>query len=132
MTKSSVSGDVGTPGDHEWTARPCGGAEPVEVARWRAAEEHLYPLIVIDPDAYEAAVTLVGEMVEVLCHQCDTVAELAEVDGATVLDRFPSMSVLTDLGVDPATTLDAARACRWRQLTMSQPRIDGPGSGGRR
>ena len=85
---------------------------------WRAAETRLYPLVVADPELYEAAVTLVREAAEVLRARCRSVADLAGRDPSDVLDRCPSAQTATASGVDPGTAVDAARACVWRELTV--------------
>jgi hypothetical protein len=108
-------------------------AELPDTARWRAAEGRLYPLIVVDPALYEAAVTLVCEAADVLRWRCGTVSELVGVDASMVLASCPSASVMSALGVDPGTAFDAACAYRWRELTADQtdPELDA-GQGGSR
>lgn len=101
--------------------RPRGHAEqPRIVARWIAAEDRLYPLVMVDPDLYEAAVTLVCQALDVLRSQCDTVAELAGADPAAVLRQCPAATTLAALGLDPGVVFDAACAYRWRDLTADQ------------
>ena len=104
--------------------RPPAGAEPPAAARWKAAEARLYPLIVVDSDVYETAVTLVREVADGLRRQCGTVAELVDVDAAAILARCPSASVMSALGFDPGTAFDAACAYRWRELTAEQTDIE--------
>jgi len=84
--------------------------------RWRAAESHLYPLIVSDPDLYELAVTLVVEAREVLRSRCSTVAALIASDPAAVLAECPAAQAVRDGGFDPVTAFDAARAQLLREL----------------
>ena len=91
-----------------------------DAVRWRAAEDRLYPLIVVDPTLYEAAVTLVCEAADVLRWRCGTVSELVAVDPSTVLASCPSAPVMSALGFDPGTAFDAACAYRWRELTADQ------------
>ncbi|MPZ78924.1 MAG: hypothetical protein GEV28_00370 [Actinophytocola sp.] len=100
--------------------RPRAGAEPPGAARWKAAEDRLYPLITVDPALYEAALTLVCEVADVLRGQCGTVTELVGADAAAVLARCPSAPVLSALGFDPGAAFDAACACRWRELTAEK------------
>jgi hypothetical protein len=102
-------------------------------ARWIAAEGRLYPLIVVDPVGYEAAVTLVCEAADVLRSQCGTVTELVAADAATVLARCPSGALMSSLALDPDTVFDAARAHRWRELTGRRRDAEpGAGRGGQR
>lgn len=84
--------------------------------RWRAAESHLYPLIVSDPELYELAVTLVVEAREVLRSRCATVAELIASNPAAVLAECPAAQAVGDRGFDPVVAFDAARAQRLREL----------------
>lgn len=94
--------------------------QPPEAARWNAAEGRLYPLITVDPDLYQAAVTLVGEVLDVLRSRCATVAELCSTDPADVLPQCPAASALPALELDVGVVLDSARAHRWRDLVAAQ------------
>jgi hypothetical protein len=100
--------------------RPPAAAEPPAAARWKAAESRLYPLVVVDSRLYEAAVTLVREVADVLRRRCGTVTELVDVDAAVIMAGCPSASALSALGFDPGTAFDAACAYRWRELTAEQ------------
>jgi hypothetical protein len=88
------------------------------------AENRLYPLVVVDPDLYEAAVTLVREVLDVLRSQCATVAELTSLDPADVLRQCPTASALPPLDLDLVVVLDSARAHRWRDLVADQTGAD--------
>jgi hypothetical protein len=120
MTKPSPSPGIEIADEIAPSRRPRAGAEPPSAARWQAAEGRLYPLVMVDAALYEAAVTLVCEVTDVLRSQCGTVTELAGGDAATVLARCPSVSVMSALGFDSGTAYDAACACRWRELTAEQ------------
>lgn len=100
--------------------RPRAAAAPPAAARWKAAEDRLYPLVMVDPVLYEAALTLVGEVAEVLRRQCGTVAELVGADAAAVLAGCPSAPVLSALGLDPGVAFDAACAGHWRELAAAR------------
>jgi hypothetical protein len=91
--------------------------QPPETARWNAAEERIYPLVMIDPDLYEASVTLVGQALDVLRSQCGTVAELTSADPAVVVRQCSATSTVAALGLDPGVVFDAACAYRLRELT---------------
>lgn len=91
-------------------------ADPAEVARWRAAESRLYPLVMSDPDLYGLAIGLVVEAREVLRAQCPTVASLAGIGSQAVLDACPSEPAVRGQGFDPTIAFDAARALRFREL----------------
>jgi hypothetical protein len=73
----------------------------------------------VDPDLYEAAVTLVGEVLGVLRSQCDSFAELCSIDPVDVLPHCPAAAAPTP-GLDIGVVLDAARAHRWRDLVADQ------------
>ena len=120
MTKPSPALGVEIADESAQLRRPCAGAEPPAAARWKAAEDRLYPLIVVDPSLYETAVTLVREAADVLRRQCGTVTELVDVDAVAVLAGCPSASVMSAFGFDPGTAFDAACASRWRELTAER------------
>jgi hypothetical protein len=98
--------------------------DPPAAARWRAAENRLYPLIIVDPSLYQAAVTLVCEVADVLRGRCGSIADLSAADPAGILACCPSASVMSALGFDPRTAFDAACAGRWRELTTQLFRAD--------
>lgn len=120
MMKPSPAAGVEIAGESPQLLRSRDSLGPPALARWRAAEARLYPLIMIDSGAYEAAVTLVCEAAEVLRWQCDTVAELVDADATAVLARCPSASVRSTPGFDPGVAFAAACAHRWTELTANQ------------
>jgi hypothetical protein len=99
-------------------------------SRWQAAEARLYPLVMSDPDLYEAAVTLMSEARDVLRARCGTVSALADEEAARVLAGCPSAASTLARGVDADVVVDAARAYRWRELTGLQPAGRRPGPSG--
>jgi hypothetical protein len=127
MTKPSPSPGSEILGVMAPSRRPDAGVEPPSAARWRAAEGRLYSLVTVDAALYEAAVTLVAEVTDVLRSQCGTVTDLADADATAVLTQCPSASAMSELGLDPHTAYDAACACRWRELT-AQPTDAEPGN----
>jgi hypothetical protein len=102
-------------------AGPPAAPEQRDRARWEAAEARLYPLVLSDPELYEAAVTLMAEARDVLRSECDTVSALAEIEAAAVLARCPSAPATTARGVDPHTVVDAPRPDRRRERTRRRP-----------
>lgn len=124
MTKTSLSRGTKVADQDDQISHPRDGVEPAIAARWKAAEAHLYPLIMVDPDIYETAVTLVGEVTEVLRKECGTLSELVNVEPTGALAQCPSAAALSALGFDPNTAFGAACACRWRELIGSQPGAD--------
>ena len=91
---------------------------PDAEARFTAAEARLYPLVMVDPDAYERAVSLTGMLLKDLRSTC------ADIDA--VLQRrtalLPLLTEPTDetrpslAGLNPETLVDAASAQRCREL----------------
>jgi hypothetical protein len=55
-------------------------ARAVTVARWREAEAKIYPLVMVDPALYEAAVVAVGALSRGALARCRTEAELFAID----------------------------------------------------
>jgi len=108
---------------------------PIElttVARWRAAEGRLYPLIMTDVDLYETAVTLVAEAAQLLRAECDTIEDLLDVDAADVLARCRTTATLGAAGINPTTAVDAACARRLLELRgLSVLNDDDSSAGGR-
>jgi hypothetical protein len=102
-----------------------GAPQPPVPARWTTAEDRLYPLIVVDPELYETAVTLVCEALDVLRSRCDTVEELGAAEASEVLSECPATSATGALGLDPLVAFDAACAYRWRDLTADRAQAAG-------
>jgi hypothetical protein len=55
-------------------------ARTVTVARWHEAEAKIYPLVMVDPALYEAAVVAVGALKRAAVARCGTEAELFALD----------------------------------------------------
>jgi hypothetical protein len=130
MTKPFMPPGVGIADQLSLPRRPgceTDAGQPLAAARWTTAEDRLYPLIVVDPDLYEAAVSLVCEALDVLRARCGTVAELCAAEASVVLSQCPATSTIGALGFDPLIAFDAACAYRWRDLTADRP--DGIGAG---
>jgi hypothetical protein len=95
--------------------------EVTTLARWRAAEGSLYSIVMVDPELYETAVTLVVEAAQVLRAECDSLEDLLDLDVARVLARCGTAAQLAEAGVNPATAIDAARARRVLELHGAPP-----------
>ena len=74
-------------------------ARTVTVARWREAEAKIYPLVLVDPALYEAAVVAVGTLSRAAVARCRTETELFALD--------PEELVADARAVDPGA-IDAA------------------------
>ncbi|MFN2479618.1 MAG: hypothetical protein ABR615_10680 [Pseudonocardiaceae bacterium] len=89
-------------------------------ARWRGAEDRLFPVVLVDPDAYRRALSVVSLLLEELRANTTSVDQLLglDVDPAPLLaalpvggDRFASSA-----GGENRLTLEAAFAVRDREL----------------
>jgi len=105
-----------------------GSAESLErsfvVARWRAAETRIYPLVMVDPAIYEAAVTAVAAVAARLRAACATVGELFQVDVEVLargLDHAVSEGALAAAGVTTQSICEAALAGRLVELSVDRP-----------
>jgi len=99
-------------------ASPTPGIPPDVMARFTAAEARVYPLVMVDPEIYERAVTLTGMLLKDLRSTCP------DID-AVLRRRKALTSLLTEttdedrpslIGLDPDTLVDAASAQRCREL----------------
>lgn len=96
----------------------------VALARWRQAEDRLYPLAAVDPESYLHAVGLVGVVADELRQRCATPGELLAADAAPAEllsaiygDELPA------LALDPAMAVDAACALRAGELLAESRRV---------
>jgi hypothetical protein len=88
------------------------------VARFTTAESRLYPVAMVDPEAYERAVTLTGRLLGDLratCPDLDAVLRRRESLMLTLTDD-PDANRLSLVGLTPETLVDAASALRCREL----------------
>lgn len=96
---------------------------PELVARFRAAEAQLYPLVLGDAELFERSTALVGLLVADLRTCPDGPALLARV--ATALDGLPQRVLEAGLhisGVPVEVVVDAAAALRCRELEAERAR----------
>lgn len=88
-------------------------------ARWHAAEDRLYPMVMTDPDGYQRVVGVVGALLDELRRRSRTVADLVE------LERDPD-ALLGGLPLAPPASLpgdllvQAACGTRARELVAEQ------------
>ncbi|MFZ2503070.1 MAG: hypothetical protein WAW88_10395 [Nocardioides sp.] len=93
-------------------------AETLTLARWRAAEDRIYPLITVDPAIYQTAVGAVARATRLLGSQQRSRAELLTLSSDQVaLDLLvdPELNELTHeltarAGVPAITVIEAALA----------------------
>jgi hypothetical protein len=99
------------------------------VAQWQNAEERLYPIVMVRPDHYEAAVRLVGRATAELQRNCPDLASLPAAAPATpeMVKRIATEDGVSIVGLDVGLIAGAACSMRYRQLAAAaarQERID--------
>jgi len=102
---------------------PDAGIPAVAMARFTAAEGRLYPMVMVDPEGYQHATTLVGLVVDDLRASCTDIEAVLQAR-AGLIDRLPEIAAaasLTPSGVPPETVVDAASAIRCRELQRPSP-----------
>ena len=89
-------------------------------ARWRAAEDRLFPVVLVDPDTYRRALYVVGLLLEQLRANTTSLDQLLglDVDPEPLLSTLPASSV----GAEERLTLEAAFAVRDRELAAAAKR----------
>ncbi|MGA9311282.1 MAG: hypothetical protein WBV74_13035 [Pseudonocardiaceae bacterium] len=89
-------------------------------ARWRAAEDRLFPVVLVDPDTYRRALYVVGLLLEELRANTTSLDQLLglDVDPAPLLSALPAGSA----GSENRLTLEAAFAVRDREITAAAKR----------
>jgi hypothetical protein len=89
-------------------------------ARWRTAEDRLFPVVLVDPDAYRRALNVICLLLDELRRKTTSTAQLLglDVDPAPLLSALPPGSAA---GED-RLTLEAAFAVRDRELTAAAER----------
>jgi len=90
-------------------------ARALTVARWHEAEAKIYPLIMVDPALYEAAVVAVAALSRAAVARCHTEAEVLELKPdelvADVCAVDPGViAAAVDKGVPLTAICDAALA----------------------
>ncbi len=74
-------------------------------ARWRAAEDRLFPVVLVDPDTYRRALDVVGLLLEELRANTTSADQLLglDVDPAPLLSTLPAgWPAVVDLPARPA------------------------------
>jgi hypothetical protein len=103
-------------------------AETLKLSRWRAAEDQVYPLVMVDPALYQQAVSVVAKVCEVLrsrgLSRTELLALNTEEVAAEVLSEPGLYAQVTALagsaGLTATTLVDAALA----QLASLTPPAD--------
>jgi hypothetical protein len=93
------------------------------MARFTTAEGRLYPMVMVDPDGYQHATSLVGLVVDDLRGSCTDIEAVLQAR-AGLIDRLPEIAATASLtlgGVPADTIVDAASAIRCRELQCAAP-----------
>jgi hypothetical protein len=101
--------------------------KPELLAAWRAAEDRLYPMVMVVPENYERVVRLVGATTVELQLACSDLASLVD-EAPRVADRVRRLATEAGMGDALEFELIASAACllRYRQIqsqTHRQQRI---------
>jgi hypothetical protein len=102
-----------------------GGVPPQLLSDWRAAEERLYPVVMVRPDLYERAVRMVRVVTDELAG-CRDLAALAGAWGgaAEVVHRAVGEAGLDLEGLDAGLIAGAAFSMRYRELATGAARAE--------
>jgi hypothetical protein len=100
-----------------------GGIPPQLLSDWKAAEERLYPVIMVRPDLYERAVRMVRVVADELAGCLDLPALAAAWSGAADTVHRSATAAGLDLdGLDPGLIAGAAFSMRYRELAGAAAR----------
>ena len=102
-----------------------GGVPPQLLSDWRAAEERLYPVVMVRPDLYERAVRLVRVVADELAGCLDLAALTGAWGGAAeVVHRAAGEAGLDLEGLDAGLIAGAAFSMRFRELAGAAARAE--------
>lgn len=90
--------------------------------RWFQAEERLYPVAMVMPERYEAAVRLVGRLTEQLRASCPDLPSLVAADAEVrdMAERLISYDPLAAQDLDLSLVAGAACSIRYRELAANR------------
>lgn len=102
-----------------------GGVPPQLLSDWRAAEERLYPVVMVRPDIYERAVRMVRAVADELAGCLDLAALAGAWDGAAEIVHRAAGDAGLDLeGLDAGLIAGAAFSMRYRELAGQAARAE--------
>ena len=104
-----------------------GGGErpPPALGEWRAAEERLYPVVMLRPDLYERAIQLVRRVADELAGHGDVASLVAAwPDAAAIVYRVSSLALLPLDELDAGLVAGAGFSLRYRELAVDAARGD--------
>ena len=90
--------------------------------RWFQAEERLYPVAMVMPERYKAAVRLVGRLTEQLRASCLDLPSLVAADAEVreMAERLISYDPLAAENLDLSLVAGAACSIRYRELAANR------------
>ena len=102
-----------------------GGIPPQLLSDWKAAEERLYPVVMVRPDLYERAVRMVRVVVDELAGYGTLPALAGAWNGAAeVVHRAATDAGLDLEGLDAGLIAGAAFSMRYRELASEASRAE--------
>ncbi|MSV44196.1 MAG: hypothetical protein F2911_12120 [Actinobacteria bacterium] len=93
-------------------------------ARLTAAEGQIFPLVMVDPERYQRAVTLIGLLSQYFTERAASLSELAQarVDAVAMARDLASRQALVTSDLDLDVVADAAMSQRFRSLLVLEVR----------
>jgi hypothetical protein len=102
-----------------------GGVPPQLLTDWKAAEERLYPVVMVRPDLYERSVRLVRAAVDELAGCLDVAALVNAWSGAAEIVHRGATEAGLDLEeLDAGLIAGAAFSMRYRELAAAASRAE--------
>lgn len=102
-----------------------GGVPPQLLSDWKAAEERLYPVVMVRPDLYERSIRMVRVVVDELTGCLDLPALVNEWGGAAEIVHRAATEAGFDLeGLDAGLIAGAAFSMRYRELAGAASRAE--------
>jgi hypothetical protein len=100
-----------------------GGVPPQVLSDWKAAEERLYPVVMVRPDLYERAVSMVRVVADELAGCLDLAALVRAWGGAAdIVHRAAGEAGLDLEGLDAGLIAGAGFSMRYRELAGAAAR----------
>jgi hypothetical protein len=102
-----------------------GGIPPQLLSDWKAAEERLYPVVMVRPDLYERSVRMVRAVTDELAACLDLPALVgAWASAAEIVHRAASEAGLDLDGLDAGLIAGAGFSMRYRELATAASRAE--------
>jgi hypothetical protein len=102
-----------------------GGVPPQLLSDWKAAEERLYPVVMVRPDLYERSVRLVRVVADELAGCLDLAGLVGAWGGAAEIVHRAATEASLDLeGLDAGLIAGAAFSMRYRELAAAASRSE--------